>query len=629
MTRECIYMCGIVGFIGRGDRTDLDRMVAQLTHRGPDNAGTFIDTATSVYLGHRRLKVIDISGGGQPMKTTDSKFIVTYNGEIYNADLLRKELEGYGCQFTTDHSDTEVLLHGYKVWGNGLVSKLNGMWAFAIYDKEKKILFLSRDRFGQKPLFYTFQNGSFAFSSELKSFRQHKNLSTDLSSLSLQKYCAHGYFPGNHTPYQTVLKLPAGCNLSYKIEDRKVKIERYWSYTIEPDHGESKTIENKWMEEIHSLLDRSVHRRLVADVPVGIFLSGGLDSTTIAYFANKYLPNKQMKTFSIGFEDPTFDETKWALQAAELFKSDHVSTTFRGDILDKLLKEVIEKLDEPLSDSSLLSQYLLCKQTKKKVTVALGGDGADEIFAGYDTFRAIKVAKILEKVLPRSTHPGIIKVLGIAPRSHSYMSFRFKLQRLLEGIGYGPSLWQPLWLNPVGLNDLRELFIKPFNLEELYSESITEWDKCDQKDLIDKSLQFYGNIFLQNQILTKIDRTSMMHGLEVRSPFLDIDLINCARRIPSYYKLRKGNAKYILKKTMERYLPANVVWRKKIGFSAPLGKWFSDGLISLHAKDIWGKVGNELIQKKLKAHRALREDNRLFLWNIFILTEFIRAQNRS
>ena len=255
--------------------------------------------------------------------------------------------------------------------------------------------------------------------------------------------------------------------------------------------------------------------------------------------------------------------------------------------------------------------------------VALGGDGADEIFAGYDTFKAVKVAKFAEKFLPRPLHPAIIKILGIVPRSHSYMSLRFKIQRLLEGIGHKESLWQPLWLSPLGLSDIREIFSDSLELEDLFSEAIVAWENCDQENMIDKSLQFYANIFLQNQILTKVDRTSMMHGLEVRSPFLDIDLINCVRKIPSYYKMKNGHPKYIFKKAMDNLLPSSIVWRKKVGFSAPLGQWIVEGLFNMDLKGIWGDRPIKLIQNKLRAHQASREDNRLFLWNINLLTEFL------
>jgi asparagine synthase (glutamine-hydrolysing) len=621
-------MCGIVGFIGNGKQDDLEQMVAQLIHRGPDGNGFFIDTDKAVYLGHRRLNVVDISYGDQPMKTLDNEYVVTYNGEIYNAIELRKELEHRGHRFQTNHSDTEVLLHGFKEWGDKLVDRLNGMWALAIYDKKKGCLFLSRDRFGQKPLFYTLQNGTFAFSSELNSLRQHPCLSMSLSNLSLQKYCAHGYFPGSHTPYQGIFKLSAGCNLFFELSKRKPTIKRYWSYNIEPDHGESALIEKRWAEEIKSLLEKSVHRRLEADVPVGVFLSGGLDSTIVTYYASKYFSPGELKTFSIGFEEKTFDETKWAQLAADHLGTKHLVTLFRKNLFKKLLREILEKLDEPLSDSSIVSQYLLCKQTKKDVTVALGGDGGDEIFAGYDTFKAIKIAKIMEKLIPKATHPAISRAISLLPQSHSYMSFRFRLQRLMLGIGQKESLWQPIWLSPTGKDELEELFGNQVDVEDLYSEAILEWDKCNHKNLIDKSLQFYGNIFLQNQILTKVDRTSMMHGLEVRSPFLDIDLINCVRRIPSYYKMRKGQSKYILKKAMDGLLPPSIVWRKKKGFSAPLTKWILEGLLELKAEDIWEGKAFKLIQSKMTSHQSRREDNRLFLWNIHLLTEFLRQHHK-
>ena len=622
-------MCGIVGFIGDGNQVNLDNMVASLKHRGPDGKGISMDTKTGVFLGHSRLNVVDIIGGTQPMKTLDEAYTVTYNGEIYNAIELRKELEQKGYKFQTNHSDTEVLLHGFIEWGSKLVDKLNGMWAFAIFEREKNCLFLSRDRFGQKPLFYTFQKGVFAFTSELKAFRYHPKLNMEFSSLSLQKYCVHGYFPGNHTPYSKIFKLPAGCNLTINLSEKTSKIERYWTYTIEPDHGESALIENRWTEEIAYLIEKSVHRRLEADVPVGVFLSGGLDSTAVGYFAGKGLPKGNLRTFSIGFENQTFDETEWAIHAAKTLGTKHKVTLFRKELLNSLLEELLENYDEPLSDSSIVPQFLLCKSTKEDVTVALGGDGGDEIFAGYDTFKAINISKFIGAFLPKSTHPAISKALGIVPRSNSYMSFRFKLQRLLIGLGHKESLRQPLWLSPVEEIDLRELFKNPAKLEELFSEAIVEWEECKQKNLIDKSLQFYGNIFLQNQILTKVDRTSMMHGLEVRSPFLDIDLINCVRKIPSYYKIRKGHSKYILKKTMDGLLPTDIVWRKKMGFSAPLGQWLLEGIINIDTKSVWGKHANKVIYKKLVAHQTRKEDNRLFLWNIYLLTEFLKRHEND
>ena len=619
-------MCGIAGFIGVGDENDLKQMVATLAHRGPDGNGFFVDPVLPVYLGHRRLSVIDIPGGFQPMKTMDQELIITYNGEIYNAGTLRKELEIRGHVFQTDHSDTEVLLHGYREWNTGLMDKLNGMWAFAIFDKREEKLFLSRDRFGQKPLFYGFNRDTFAFASELRAFCCHSKITLNLSKRGLQKYCAYGYFPSDYTAYEGVYKLPAGCHLSVSIKDMKPKVQRYWSYRIEPEDGESKVIEAKWVACVQDLLEKSVKRRLISDVPLGIFLSGGLDSASIAFFANRYVTQGQLRTFSIGFSEPSFDETDSAKCVADLLGSLHSVKIFSKEILPSVLEEVFGKLDEPLSDSSLMSQFLLSKVTRHHVKVALGGDGSDELFAGYDTFKAMQIANIIEKFLPKPVHRGITSLLGVLPRSHNYMSLRFKIQRLLSGIGYQKALWQPLWLSPISSKEINELLGEPVDLEELYSEAIDEWEACRNVGLVDKSLQFYGNIFLQNQILTKVDRTSMMHGLEVRSPFLDIDLVNCICRIPHYYKLRNGHAKYILKKAMEPFLPSTIVWRKKIGFSAPLGKWFSDGSIKLD-RGIFNGVADKLIQHKLREHIRLKDDHRLFLWNVHGLMNFMKNNN--
>ena len=250
-------MCGIVGFAGRGNNEILNRMVERLRHRGPDDSGIFVDKNTGIYFGHRRLSIVDITDGQQPMAIGDGDIVITYNGEIYNAGKLRKDLEIRGHRFKTDHSDTEVLLHGYKEWGEGLTEKLNGMWAFAIYDKSNGELFLSRARFGQKPLFFTLQNKTFVFASELKAFEVNNNVRMHLSDLSLQKYCAHGYFPGEHTPFSSIYKLGAGHNLKFDLQRQTYSVRRYWSYVIEPQYGQSKKIEDEWCEKLVELFSFS------------------------------------------------------------------------------------------------------------------------------------------------------------------------------------------------------------------------------------------------------------------------------------------------------------------------------------------------------------------------------------
>ncbi|MBF0522472.1 MAG: asparagine synthase (glutamine-hydrolyzing) [Candidatus Omnitrophica bacterium] len=616
-------MCGIVGFLGSGEYQDIVEMAKTLRLRGPDEMNFYQDPSRPVYLGHTRLMIRDKEGGHQPMKSREEDIVVIYNGQIYNERELRKELESLGHVFQSSHSDTEILIHGYKAWGEKLVEHLNGMWAFAILDRTKGKIFLSRDRFGKKPLYYSIQRGIFAFASELKALKKHRSLTLNVSVRGVQKYHAHGYFPANWSIYEEVKKLPGGHNLVFDIKNHDCKITRYWSYKIEPDYAKD---EKYWVERVDNLLRSAVHRRLVSDVPLGVFLSGGLDSSIVSALAGEKLKGKNLHSFSIGFLDPTFDETKSALLVSGLLGTQHFAETFDPQKLPLLQEQMFSLLDEPFSDSSMMSYYLLCRHARKKITVALGGDAGDELFAGYDTFRALKIISWVKRLLPKPCHDGILSVLSRLPISHSYMTFRFRLERLLKGYASPASLWNPLWLGPIPKSEIEILTNAPVKLEDLYSEAIEFWDKSSQKNLVDKALEFYGNLFLQDQILVKVDRLSMMHSLEVRAPFLDVDLVDCVRTIPSTFKLKGEHSKYILKKMAERYLPKNIVWRKKVGFSAPLSRWFSDNSLEFKAAPYWNDNARNLIQEKFTNHKALKDDCRLFLWNSYVLNEFAQRQ---
>ena len=312
-----------------------------LSHRGPDAEGLWSDSEKGIYIGHRRLSIIDIAGGAQPMWTSDKSLGVTYNGEIYNYIELRIELEKAGHRFMTDHSDTEVLLHGYREWGTALPSRLNGMWAFAIYDRQNGRFFLSRDRFAKKPLYYTFCSGTFIFASELTSLRKHSLFNHSISRQSLKKYFAWNYIPAPGTLYESVYKLPGGCNLFYSIAQNNTRLERYWEFTLEPFKTIPKNAEAVWCEQLRDLIDKAVQRRLMSDVPLGIFLSGGIDSTSVSYFASRHIEPRNLKTFSIGFEEPTFDESTYSLFAARTLKTDHHHATLSLEAAKALLPEIV------------------------------------------------------------------------------------------------------------------------------------------------------------------------------------------------------------------------------------------------------------------------------------------------
>ncbi len=619
-------MCGIAGFIGQGGIEDLRRMTSAMIHRGPDASGIWQDLKMPVFLGHRRLSIIDLTGGQQPMTTTDGLLTVTYNGEIYNHSELREKLEGLGHRFVTDHSDTEVLLHGYREWGAQLPEKLNGMWAFALFDRQNKKIFLSRDRFGKKPFYYTRQKGMFAFASELESLVRHRSVETRLSENGLRKYFAYGYIPAPVSILKNIFKLAGGHNLVVDVTDLTYKIVKYWEFVLEPVESIPKKPEVVWGEELRDLISKAVQRRLMADVPLGIFLSGGIDSSSIAAFACRNSGRGAVKTFSIGFEEKSFDESGYAARVARTLNTDHHAETLCLERAKTLLPQVVAQLDEPMGDSSLLPTYLLCRATRKHVTVALGGDGADELFAGYDPFVALRYARLYNKLIPKPVHEGIRMLAARMPVAHRNMSFDFKVKRTLRGLSYPEKIWCPVWMGPLSPKELEDLFDTPIDHEEIYSEAIEQWEACKQTNLVDKTLQFYTRLYLQDDILVKVDRASMMNSLEVRAPYLDVELVDFVRKIPSRFKFMNGQTKYILKKALEPVLPREILYRSKKGFGIPIGQWLKNGVVNINANETFGHLNTTFIRSRLSEHSCNQADHRAFLWNLWVLGEWVKGQ---
>ena len=614
-------MCGIAGFVGEGERADLERMTARLAHRGPDADGFFTDSKNGVHLGHRRLSIIDLAGGAQPMPSADGRQVIVFNGEIYNHRELRAELEAKGCVFQTDHSDTEVLLQGYREYGESFVHKLNGMWAFALWDAGKNRLFLSRDRFGKKPLYWFFREGTFAFASELTALLEHPDSPRSISRKALLKFFAYALIPAPHSAVEGIWKLPGGHNLVLDLGAAPV-VKRYWRYELEIDESLARRSEASLAEELLERLDRAVKRRLMSDVPLGVFLSGGVDSTAIAALAARHVGAGTLRTFSIGFSEPTYDESAFARRAAEFLQTNHENEQLDLEKACEVLPQIFDKLDEPQGDNSLLPTWLLSRFTRRHVTVALGGDGSDELFAGYDTFRGLQKAETYARLVPRPLHHAIKALAGLLPVSHANLSFDFKVKRGLGGVSHPPALWNAAWLGALRPEELRQIFQEPVALEEIYSEAIETWDACRQPDLINRTLQFYTEIYLQDGILAKVDRASMMHGLEARSPFLDIEVADFARRLPAHFKLRNGTTKYLLKKALEPLLPADIIHRKKKGFGTPVGAWFQTGRLAL-------KSTSGLAVERFARHRAGRADERLYLWCQLCFDEWLERRQSA
>lgn len=615
-------MCGIAGFAGPGDEACLRRMTTALAPRGPDGEGLWSDPEAGVFLGHRRLSIVDLEGGAQPMWTPDGNIGVVFNGEIYNHRELRNELIAAGAVFSTDHSDTEVLLHGYAQWGESMQDRLNGMWAFVIYDRCRKLLFCSRDRFGKKPFFYHQSHKQFVFGSELTALAAHRGFTLSISRVALRKYFGYGYIPAPHSIYEGVFKLPAGHCLTYDLATGTARLKRYWRYEIEPFESIPANAESKWCEELRSLLDAAVKRRLMSDVPLGTFLSGGIDSSAITAFAARHVGAGNLSTFSIGFEEASFDESSYANLVSRALGTRHFPEILSLERAVSLLPEIGARLDEPMGDSSLLPTYLLASHARKHVTVALGGDGADELFAGYDPFRALAWAERYRRWVPRPVHRGISEMAQFLPVSHGKMSLDFRVKRTLRGLDHRPHLWNPVWMATLAPRQLESLFGERIELEEVFSEAIEAWESCRSPSAVDRSTQYYVQLYLQDDILVKIDRASMMHSLEARCPFLDIELVNFVRRIPNGFKLKGGETKYLLKKALEPVLPREILYRSKKGFGVPVGKWFKEGKLVLDVGHGPCGLGTEFARELMAKHRSGQVDERAFLWNYWLLQQF-------
>jgi asparagine synthase (glutamine-hydrolysing) len=615
-------MCGIAGFAGCGDAADLRAMTRAIAHRGPDAEAHWSEESAALFFGHRRLSVVDPEGGSQPMTSEDGALCITFNGEIYNHAELRETLEARGHRFASHHSDTEVLLYGYREWGEALVERLNGMWAFALFDRTHRKLFLSRDRFGQKPLYWFHGNGVFGFASELSALAAHSAFDARIDPASVRKYFAYGFVPAPRSIYAGSHKLPGGCNLSVDLSGSAPstpRVSRWWQFRVEPDSALGARGEEELAATLRERFEAAVARRIVADVPVGVFLSGGIDSSSVAAVASRCMKPGELHTFSIGFDEASFDESAHAQRVADFLGSQHHMTRFTASRACEVWPQVAGALDEPMADASLLPTHLLCGVARRGVTVALGGDGADELFAGYDPFRALRRAHAYRSWVPRPLHQAIRLLAARLPTSHRYLSLDFKLKRTLAGLSYPARMQNAVWMAPLEPHEIAEMLEAPVDAEELFEEAIDAWDGSRALSPVDRTLQFFTRLYLTDDILTKVDRASMAHGLEVRSPFLDIELVDFVRRLPWQWKLRASCTKFLLRRAFAPWLPDEILRRPKQGFGIPVGAWLAD------ARPPFDRPPESAFARgRLGAHRSGKADHRLYLYAQWMLDSFTR-----
>lgn len=619
-------MCGIAGYWGAGDEAVLSKMTDSLAHRGPNDRGIFV--SGQLGLGHRRLSILDVSlSGHQPMHSESANTTIVFNGEIYNYRSIREDLKNFGYSFKSD-SDTEVILAAYEQYGADCFKHFNGMFAIVLFDKLKNCLVMARDRLGKKPLYWSVQKNTFIFGSELKSLLAHPNTEKKVSYSALTMYLAFDYVPTPWSILENIFKLEPG-HYAIVTADKIVSKRKFWDITFNANQEaiELSRICNE--KDILSALDSkiatSVQSRFVADVPLGIFLSGGLDSSTIAYYAQKNSV-KKIKTFSIGFEDKSYDESVYAKQVAAFLGTDHYESRFTGQDALSVVPGIAKLLDEPLADYSFIPTLLLSQFTKKHVTVALGGDGADELFFGYGTLQAEQLLKII----PSSVLMPLLKVLrAVTPGSHSHFSLGFKLDRLIAGIKESPSHRHAAWVGTFNKEARAELFTE-HGLSKF--KNINEYQAIDQfnanysgQPLYNVLIYQYLRTYLMDQVLVKVDRASMAASLEVRAPFLDYKLVDFVNSIDLNYKIRGFKTKYLLKRLMDDKLPHSIVHRIKHGFGAPLSKWLGGELkplvtdmLSVTTLNKQGIFNGAVVEKILGDHFSGKKDNRKQIWSLLV-----------
>ena len=611
-------MCGIVGlvsFVAPPETAIAEAMSASILHRGPDDAGLESIDDTCI-LGARRLSILDIAGGHQPMWDETRRYCVVFNGEIYNHAELRPRLVGLGHRFATDHSDTEVLVHGFEEWGPALFPMLNGMFALAIWDRDRRRLTLARDRTGEKPLYVGRVPGGYAFGSEMKALLAHPGLDREVDPAAIEQYLAFDYVIGPRTILLGVQKIRAGHSATLTADG--LSSEPFWAleFKAHPTTAAEAT------ERLGSLLDRSVRLRMVADVPVGLFLSGGLDSTTVGYYMARNSP--AVRAFTIGFEEHGFDETEYATAAAEHLGLTHEIETLSESRVRDLLPRVTDILDEPMADPSVIPTHLLSAFTRRHAKVALGGDGGDEILMGYRSYQALKVADWLD-VLPGAVRSGLARAARRLPDRS--MSAYGRARRLAAGLEVPTEARLLARLGAFG-TDARRFVAEdvraqlPATVDEEPLREIAS-SSSGALDWGDRTIASYLRAYLQEDILVKVDRASMAASLEVRAPFLDPDLVDYLATVPSRLKLAGLTRKNLLRRLMRGRIPDRIIDRPKRGFGAPLDAWFRGDLAGL-AREVLDPVRlgqGRLIDPKpagrlLDEHVAGAADHGGRLWSL-------------
>jgi len=621
-------MCGIAGYFQSGavmspseSRQLAERMCHVITHRGPDDAGYYVEG--DVAIGMRRLSIIDIASGQQPISNEDGTIWIVFNGEIYNFAELRADLIARGHRFKTN-SDTETIVHLYEEDGERCVERLRGMFGFAIWDRRENKLFLARDRAGKKPLHYTMVGETLVFGSEIKSLLQFPGVERRANAEAVSDYLSFGYVPDPQTAFRGIHRLPPGHTLTFR--NGRMTTRRYWDFQY--DQTEQPPREERfYVERLRELIAEAVRIRLVSEVPLGAFLSGGVDSSTVVAMMARAM-DQPVKTFSIGFSEASFDELKYARLTAERYRTDHHEFIVTPDVC-RLVEEIVWHHDEPFADASSIPTYVVSKMAREFVTVILSGDGGDELFAGYERYLVHQGRNRFERI-PRWFRRGVMLPLSRALPRAAYGKQFLRNISLPDGARFVDSL------SYFGADAKRSLLGDAIKRELNGHDSSTAFERLFAEprsaDQIERLLYLDSKTYLPGDILTKVDRMSMAHSIEARVPLLDHELIEFVETIPSNLKLRGQTTKHILKQAMADLIPNEIIHRPKMGFGVPLRKWLNNELRELLYDTLTDRRARErgllnprAVLALLDEHARGRRDNSLHLWGLLNLELWHRS----
>lgn len=616
-------MCGIAGFSTQGFNhvglESLEQMGATMAHRGPDQHGEYVDE--QIGLAHRRLSILDLSEAGrQPMFSSDESLVLVFNGEIYNYPELRAEEEKLGASFRSN-SDTEIILHLYAKYGTDCLQYLNGMFAFALWDKNTQMLFLARDRVGKKPLYYYVQDEKFAFASEIKALLTLPDVPREIRIDAVRDFFAYQYVPDPKSIFKHIHKLPAGHFMIFK--DGQITINEYWDLSFSRTSSKD---EDALLNDLKHITEACTKRRMMADVPLGAFLSGGVDSSGVVANMAK-ATETPVKTCTIGFDDEQYNESEFAKVVAEQYNTEHHEFTVHQNVSERL-EEIVGYFDEPFADPSLVPTFFVSELARKAVTVAVAGDGGDEVFAGYEKYTTDAIENRLRQKFPsairRSVFPLMSRILRKIPLTAARRG-----ASLLSSLAVSPA--RGFYITNAQMTDHQwtELVNAEFakELGEYDPGTLTEsfYDKADGNDHLAKILYTDIKTYLVGGILVKVDRTSMANSLEVRAPLLDKEVLEFAATLPSKFKFRDGVKKYILKKLFTPLLPDSILHRKKMGFSVPLATWLREELHVIAHKHLIADPQGLLavfdvqqINKLWQQHQSKSHDHSAVLWSMLM-----------